>query len=162
LIDPILRISIVDHKILTLNPPELVQPLPERVEQGRPIGRGRHPKPTYPGHLSRLLRVGAERRGEDTHGEESDECAPPDHQAATTVCWFNTAPIFCQPSILRNLICPLATRLKSRTGAASSVGSEPCVCALEKRKNVRSSSPPSRRLVTTPGQRLFHVRSKAA
>src|SRR6266849_5516303 len=31
-----------------------------------------------------------------------------------------------------------------------------------KRKNVRSSSPPSRRLVTTPGQRLFHVRSKAA
>src|SRR2546428_13956273 len=29
------------------------------------------------------------------------------------------------------------------------------------RKNVRSSSPPSRRLVTTPGQRLAHVRSKA-
>jgi hypothetical protein len=25
------------------------------------------------------------------------------------------------------LICPLATRLKSRTSAASSVGSEPCV-----------------------------------
>jgi hypothetical protein len=51
----------------------------------------------------------------------------PDHHAATAVCWFNTAPIFCQPSILRNLICPLATRLKSRTSAASSVGSEPCV-----------------------------------
>ena len=33
-------------------------------------------------------------------------------------------------------------------------------CALGKRKNVRSSSPPSRRLVTTPGQRLAHVRSK--
>src|SRR6266849_1625778 len=32
---------------------------------------------------------------------------------------------------------------------------------LGKRKNVRSSSPPSRKLVTTPGQRLAHVRSKA-
>ena len=35
-------------------------------------------------------------------------------------------------------------------------------CALGKRKNVRSSSPPSRRLDTTPGHRLLHVRSKAA
>jgi hypothetical protein len=35
--------------------------------------------------------------------------------------------IFCQPSILRNLICPLATRLKSSTTAASSLGREPCV-----------------------------------
>src|SRR5207249_1149114 len=31
--------------------------------------------------------------------------------------------------------------------------------ALGKLKNVRSSSPPSRRLPTTPGQRLAHVRS---
>src|SRR5207237_3590879 len=101
----------------------------------------------------------------------------------TAVCWLSTAAIFCQPSIFRNLIGPLATRLKSRTSAASSVGSEPCVltrrrnspwsrsivfvvrnvfhCALGKRKNVRSSLPPSRRLVTTPEQRLAHVRSKA-
>jgi len=35
--------------------------------------------------------------------------------------------IFGQPSILRNLICPLATRLKSSTTAASSLGREPCV-----------------------------------
>jgi len=35
--------------------------------------------------------------------------------------------IFRQPSILHNLICPLATRLKSKTRAASSLGSEPCV-----------------------------------
>src|SRR5215211_8289522 len=54
-VNPILRISIVDDNILALNPPELAQPLPERVEQGRPIGRGRHPKITYPRHLSRLL-----------------------------------------------------------------------------------------------------------
>ena len=32
--------------------------------------------------------------------------------------------------------------------------------ALGKAKNVSSSSPPSHRLVTTPGQRLAHVRSK--
>ena len=60
------------------------------------------------------------------------------------------------------LTCPLATRLKSRTSAASSLGREPCVftrrrnsswsrsivfvvrsvfhCVLGKRKNVRSSS----------------------
>src|SRR6266567_1653665 len=47
--------------------------------------------------------------------------------AATAVCWLSTAAIFRQPSILRNLICPLATRLNSRTTAASSLGSEPCV-----------------------------------
>ena len=34
-------------------------------------------------------------------------------------------------------------------------------CALGKVKNVRSSSPPSRRLLTTAGQCLSHVRSKA-
>src|SRR5438445_13674709 len=47
--------------------------------------------------------------------------------AATAVCWLSTVAIFRQPSILRNPICPLATRLKSRTSAASSLGSEPCV-----------------------------------
>jgi hypothetical protein len=26
---------------------------------------------------------------------------------ATTACWLSTVTIFCQPSILRNLICPL-------------------------------------------------------
>ena len=64
-VDPTHRISIVDDNILALNPPELAQPLPERVQQGRPIGRGRHPKKTYPMHLSRVLRVGGERRGKN-------------------------------------------------------------------------------------------------
>src|SRR5947208_12098122 len=41
--------------------------------------------------------------------------------------WLSTAAIFRQPSILRNLICPLATRLKRRTSAACSLGSKPCV-----------------------------------
>src|SRR4030095_11439842 len=90
-VDPILRISIVDDNILALNPPELAQPLPERVEQGRPIGRGREAKKTYPRPLARLLRVGGERRREDTESknDESDqphaaeECSgrPPDAPA---------------------------------------------------------------------------------
>jgi hypothetical protein len=37
--------------------------------------------------------------------------------AATVVCRLSTVAIFCQPSILRNLICPLATRLNSKTYA---------------------------------------------
>ena len=59
--------------------------MPERVEQERPIGRGRQTKKTYPRHLSRLLRVGSERRGEETHGEDSDECDTPDRHAGTDV-----------------------------------------------------------------------------
>src|SRR5215472_5632611 len=70
-VDPILRISIVDDNILALNPPELAQPLPERVAPRLPIGRGRHIKKTYPRHLSRLLRVGGERR--DKAGRKQDQ-----------------------------------------------------------------------------------------
>ena len=33
------------------------------------------------------------------------------------MCWLSTAAILRQPSILRNLICPLNTRLKSRISA---------------------------------------------
>jgi hypothetical protein len=47
-VDPTLRKSIVDDNILALNPPEFAQLLPERVEQGRPIRRGRRPKVAYP------------------------------------------------------------------------------------------------------------------
>jgi hypothetical protein len=38
---------------------------------------------------------------------------------------LSTDAIFRHPSILRNLICPLATRLKSRISAVSSFGREP-------------------------------------
>src|SRR5262249_29602923 len=73
-----LRISIVDDNILTLNPPALTQPLPERVEEGRHIGRGPPPKKTYPRHLPRRLRLGDERRGEK--GETArDERSPIHH-----------------------------------------------------------------------------------
>src|SRR5207248_11620590 len=88
-VDPTLRISIVDDNILALNPPELAQSLPERVEVGRPVGRGRHPKETYPRHLSRLLRVGSERCGEQTQSEcddAPDGAAPHSHLLATASC----------------------------------------------------------------------------
>ena len=49
------------------------------------------------------------------------------NHAATNVFWLSTVAIFCQPSILRNLIWPVATRLKSSTPAASLLGNEPCV-----------------------------------
>ena len=78
-VDPTLRISIVDDNILALNPPELAQPLPERVEPGRPIGRGRHAKKTYPRHPSRLLRLDGERRDEEAHAHGSEELAPGRH-----------------------------------------------------------------------------------
>src|SRR5438477_2124869 len=55
------------------------------------------------------------------------ECSACDDHATTAVCWLSIAAIFRQPSILRNLICPVATRLKSSTTAASSLGIEPCV-----------------------------------
>jgi hypothetical protein len=45
-VEPTLRKSIVDDNILALNPPEFAQPLPKRIEQERPIGRGRYPKET--------------------------------------------------------------------------------------------------------------------
>jgi len=76
------RLSIVDDNILALNPPELAQPLPEHVEQGRPIGRGRHPKKTYPRHLSRLLRPDGERRGEEAASHDPEE-GPPIHHSMT-------------------------------------------------------------------------------
>src|SRR5262249_33176607 len=75
--------------------PELAQPLPKCAEQGRPIGRGRQTKKTYPRHLSRLLRVGGERRDEETHGEDSAESDTPDQHAAIAVCWFNVTASLC-------------------------------------------------------------------
>src|SRR5262249_16466998 len=72
-VDPTLRISIIDDNILALNPAELAQPLPERVEQGRPIGRGRQPKETYPRHLARLLLRTRRLRPRRCAAEQGDE-----------------------------------------------------------------------------------------
>jgi hypothetical protein len=48
--------------------------------------------------------------------------AADDDHAATAARLPSIAAIFRQPSILRNLICPLATRLNSSTSVASSLG----------------------------------------
>jgi hypothetical protein len=50
--------------------------LPERVEQGRPIGRGRQPKETYPRHLARLLLRARRERPRRRTAEQRDEFAP--------------------------------------------------------------------------------------
>src|SRR5438128_3358240 len=47
--------------------------------------------------------------------------------AATAVCWLSTAAILRQPSILRNLICPLATRLKSKVNSSPGFTDQPKV-----------------------------------
>src|SRR5262249_32127277 len=76
-VDPILRISIDDNNILALNPPELAQPLPERVEQRRPCERGRPPKNPFPRHLSRLLLRTRRLRPCRHAAEKRDELAAP-------------------------------------------------------------------------------------
>ena len=66
----------------------------------------------------RLLRLGDEQSGKDAEGEGGRKCSACDHHAAAC-CWVSTEAIFRQPSILRNLIYPVATRRKSRITAAS-------------------------------------------
>jgi hypothetical protein len=85
-VEPTLRISIVDDNILTLNPPELAQPLPERVEQGRPIGRGRHSKETYPRRRTPrlLLRARGQRQYDSRSNYSCDETAPFHSNIVTT------------------------------------------------------------------------------
>src|SRR5262249_26105374 len=74
-VGPALRESIIDDNILTLDPPELAQSLPERVEYGRRHTGSRRRKNTYPRHLCRLLRAGGERRGKEARkqDEQGDE-----------------------------------------------------------------------------------------
>src|SRR5437667_12154694 len=72
---------------------------------------------------------------------------------AATECWLSTPAIFLQPSIRRNLICPLTTRPKSRISAASSLGSEPCV--FTRRRNSSWS-----RSIVFVVRNVFHLQSE--
>src|SRR5262245_42334347 len=96
-VDPTFRISIVDDNILALNPPELAQPLPKCVEQGRPIGRGRQTKKTYPGQPSHLLSPGSARRGEETASQNPEE-RPPVHYSITWSARWSSAGGIVRPS----------------------------------------------------------------
>ena len=131
---------VLDRDIPRLFVSQITQPLTERAKILRVVFGGRQAEEADPVHLPRLLGLGGEGRGEETHGEDSDECDTPDHHAATPVCWFNTAPIFCQPSILRNLICPLATRLKSSTTAASSLAALGFVQSINRPREITDNA----------------------
>lgn len=69
------------------------------------------------------------------------------------VCWLSTSAIFPHPSILRNVIWPLATRLKSRISAASSLGREPCVFTRRRKSSRSRSSVCTNTFTLTPGFR---------
>jgi hypothetical protein len=116
--------AVLEGDALALDPAPLAQALPERLEERRRFDRTDPQKPDA--RRLRRLSLRHERRGEDADDKGGCERNASDLHAAA-VCWLSTAAIFRQPSILRNLICPLATRLKSRTNAASSFGNEPCV-----------------------------------
>jgi hypothetical protein len=70
-VEPALRKTIVDDNILVLNPPELAQPLPERVEAE--IGRCPRSKVADPGHPSRLLPLGGEWRKREAECENEPD-----------------------------------------------------------------------------------------
>src|SRR5262249_36828825 len=117
-VDPTLRISIVDDNILALNPPELAQPLPERVEQGRPIGRGRQPKETYPRHLARLLlRARRERPTRCRAAEQRDERAALHSTTSSARCCKNHGT--SSPSALAVLRLMTRSNLVGRTTGKS-------------------------------------------
>ena len=64
--------SILDGKILALNPPELAEPLPERLNEISAVGRAAR-EITYPVDLSRRLRPGGERRGNEAQTHHAEE-----------------------------------------------------------------------------------------
>src|SRR5262249_61955483 len=115
---------VFDYEVVTLDVTEVTQPLTKGLLEVRGrVGR----QVAYSKDLGRLLGLGGERRGEKGEGQDSCERGAYDHHAATAPCWLIIAASFRQPSILCNLIWPLARRLNSRTTAASPLGSEPRV-----------------------------------
>src|SRR5262249_46438195 len=143
-LDPSFGTPELQANVLAVDVAEAAELLHEGVEETWI----RRDQDANPRELSRRLRLDSERRGEHCSQASYEDTAihlfndlaraqqhrrwdrEPErtsygHYAATTVCRLSTAEIFRQPSIRRNLIWPLATRLKSRTSAASSLGSEP-------------------------------------
>jgi hypothetical protein len=67
------------------------------------------------------------------------------------LCCLSTMAMFRHPSIFRNLICMLATRLKSNISAASSFGNEPCVFTRRRNSSCSRSGECAIRISTRPG-----------
>jgi hypothetical protein len=78
-VEPSLRISIFDDNILTLNPPKLAQPLPERLPDIWGGGGRAAREITDSGDLARQLRLGGERRDEHTSHRGQQEAATLHH-----------------------------------------------------------------------------------
>ena len=72
-VESALRPSILDDDVLALDPPELTQPLPERLADAGISGVRAGGEIAYPGHLPHLLRPGGERRGEEAAGQRTQE-----------------------------------------------------------------------------------------
>src|SRR5262249_40989553 len=121
-----LSVAILKHDVPALDVAKITQTRKEGRQEGIG-GRRTEQKHAQASDFARRLRLRGEGAGEDAEGEADRERNARGVHGATAQCWVNTGAIFFQPSVLRNLICPLATRLKSRTSAASSLGSEPCV-----------------------------------
>src|SRR5207302_6119165 len=125
---------------------ERAQPLPERRQRVFLIALAEAAEVREPEGLRRPLRVcpGRDDAGGGQRGEEAEEDlghagSASAHHAATAVCWLSTVAIFRPPSILRNRICPLATRLKSKP-IGSSPGREPCVFTRRRNSSWSRSS----------------------
>jgi len=73
-----LRISVFDHEVATLDVPEILQSLTERLDQG---GVRAGAQVAYSSDLGRLLPLG-ERRGEEAASKRAEEC-PAVHHSIT-------------------------------------------------------------------------------
>ena len=106
------RPAVLDQNVLLLDVTGLPESRPERGNMGRGISCC--PTGEQPDHGYRWpLRTNTERQREKAETLGNRECCANDDHASTRDNPPSTAAIFCQPSILRNLICPLATMLKS-------------------------------------------------
>src|SRR2546428_623204 len=69
------RVPLLDYEIAALDPPELLESLPERVEsEGFGIGK----QPSDPDHAD-LLSLGGTRRGDETASDSPEERSPGNH-----------------------------------------------------------------------------------
>src|SRR5262245_44609026 len=108
-VEPARSGSIVDDDILTLNPPELAQRLPERVE----VGPRKYPKKPYPTHLPSLLPLGGERRGEEHRTRTSEE-------RATIHYWITSS---ARASSVGGIVRPSALAVLRLISSSNFVGS---------------------------------------
>jgi hypothetical protein len=77
-----LRPTVFDHDVPTFVVPQVTEALQEGVEVSRVVCGGQHPEEADSVDLPCLLRLGGERRGEETARQGADE-GPPVHHSIT-------------------------------------------------------------------------------